>query len=47
MQCRVDIQATDETSKEELQKLLVHAEYSCVNLQTLSKGVEVETAINF
>ena len=47
MQCKVDIRATDATSKEELQKLLAYAEYSCVNLQTLRKGVKIETAINF
>lgn len=47
MQCKVDIRATDVTSKEELQKLLAYAEYSCVNLQTLRKGVKIETAINF
>ncbi|NBC66603.1 MAG: OsmC family peroxiredoxin [Bacteroidetes bacterium] len=47
MQCKVDIQASDTTSKKELQKLLAYAEYSCVNLQTLKKGVEIETSMNF
>jgi len=46
MQCKVDIQASDATSKQELQKLLAYAEYSCVNLQTLRKGVDIETTIN-
>ena len=46
MQCKVDIRATDVTSKEQLQKLLAYAEYSCVNLQTLRKGVKIETHIN-
>lgn len=46
MQCKIDIRANDGSSKEELQKLLTYAEYSCVNLQTLSKGVKIETTIN-
>ena len=46
MQCKVDIRAADATSKEELQKLLAYAEYSCVNLQTLSQGVKIDTVIN-
>ncbi|NBC27571.1 MAG: OsmC family peroxiredoxin [Bacteroidetes bacterium] len=45
MQCKVYIRATDETSKEELQKLMAYAEYSCVNLQTLRNGVQIETSI--
>lgn len=46
MQCKVDIQGADETDKKELKKLVAYAEYSCVNLQTLKNGVEIETAIN-
>ena len=43
MQCEVDIKARQDTDPEKIKKLLSYAEYSCVNLQTLKSGVEVNT----
>ena len=45
MECHVDIQAEDGTDPELVEQLIDAAEYSCVNLQTLSAGVPVETSI--
>jgi uncharacterized OsmC-like protein len=44
MKCKVDIRAEEGVTKSEIRKLLKYAEYSCVNLQTLSQGVKIETA---
>jgi uncharacterized OsmC-like protein len=46
MQCKVDIKAGQDTDPEKIKKLLSYAEYSCVNLQTLKSGVEVNTNMN-
>jgi len=43
MQCNVDIRAEDEFDPKKIEKLLRHAEYSCVNLQTLKEGLEIQT----
>ena len=46
MQCHVDIRAAEDTDPELVERLIDAAEYSCVNLQTLSSGVPVETTVD-
>lgn len=46
MECHVDIRAEDGTDPELVGRLVEAAEYSCVNLQTLSSGVPVKTTID-
>lgn len=43
MQCRVDIQADEGTDPKLVQRLLAAAEHSCVVMQTLRSGVNIET----
>jgi uncharacterized OsmC-like protein len=45
MNCTIKLKATKETNPRLLDKLLAAAEYSCVNLQTLRNGVEVNTEL--
>jgi uncharacterized OsmC-like protein len=45
MRCAVRLQPVPGTDPGLVQKLLVAAEYSCVNLQTLRAGVPVETTL--
>ncbi len=46
MECHVDIRAEDGTDPELVEQLIEAAEYSCVNLQTLTSGVPVETTVD-
>ena len=45
MRCHVNIQASNQTKPEHLQRLVAAAEHCCVNLQTLRNGVPVETSL--
>lgn len=44
MRCKVELQAAEGTDPKVLVRLLAGAEHSCVNLQTLRRGAEVETS---
>ncbi|PVV11756.1 MAG: hypothetical protein B6D77_06235 [gamma proteobacterium symbiont of Ctena orbiculata] len=46
MSCRIDIQAEKQTDPRLVEKLIAAAEHSCVTLQTLRSGVNVETSVN-
>jgi uncharacterized OsmC-like protein len=46
MQCSVQLQPAAGADPVKLQKLLVAAEHSCVVLQTMRRGVEVQTQFN-
>ena len=45
LNCKVNIEAAAGTAPELLNNLLVFAEHSCVNMQTLRNGVEIETQL--
>lgn len=45
MECIVELQAEEGTNPRLLEKLQAAAEYSCVNLQTLRNGVDVNTKL--
>ena len=46
IRCNVDLQAVEGTDQRLIQKLLIAAEHSCVNFQTLRNGVEIKTSVN-
>ncbi len=46
MDCDVEIQVAEGTDPSLVDKLISAAERSCVTLQTLSNGVEIETAVH-
>lgn len=46
IKCYVNMEAAKGTDPEMLNNLLVFAEHSCVNIQTLKNGVEIETQLN-
>ncbi len=43
MECTIELEATEDTKPKLLKRLLAAVEYSCVNLQTLRNGVDVNT----
>lgn len=45
MCCWVDLRAAEDADPERVRRLLAAAEHSCINLQTLRSGVEVETRL--
>lgn len=46
MRCHVSIEPTEGTDSKLVEKLVAAAEHSCVNLQTLRSGVEVESSVS-